>query len=372
MNPQLRLGSPVALLLVASSFSSCSKDPAKQDPSQGKPRVAKLAGVVAAKAVFADPVSGLGSVGALERVSLRSEVAGKVRDVSWREGSTVRRGQVLVQLDDDEAKALRDRAAARSRLSTATLARVREQFRVEAASSQQVEAAAADSAVARAELAIAEVALERTRLRAPFDGVAGLTDVSRGQWITAGQILTEVVSRGTPRIDWSVPERLASSIRQGMPLSWKDPGSGTTGTAVVEALDPVLEPSTRSRRLRASCRTSCAALLPGAGLELRLAGDTAPVVSLPSQVLSGNAAGLAVFVLRDGKAALAPVVAGRRSIDRIEIVSGVAVGDTVLVPGASPPKPGSPVEIARLLGGPEPSGPGAAKAKPVQTAGTRP
>lgn len=363
---------PVALLVVASFLSSCSKDSAKTEGPGGKPRVAKLAGVVAAKSVFTDPVSGLGSVGALDRVSLRSEVAGKVRDVSWREGGPVRRGHVLVQLDDDEAKAQRDRAAARARLAAATLARVREQLRVEAASSQQVEAAAADSAVARAELAIAEVALERTRLRAPFDGIAGLSDVSRGQWISAGQILTEVVSRGTLRIDWSVPERLASSVRSGMPLTWKDPGSGTMGTAVVEALDPTLDASTRTRRLRAACRTSCDALLPGAGLELRLAGDTVPVVSLPSQVLSGNAAGLAVFVLREGKAALTPVVAGRRSIDRIEIVSGVAIGDTVLVPGASPPKPGSPVEIARLLGAPETTGPGGPKGKPGQVAGSRP
>jgi membrane fusion protein (multidrug efflux system) len=372
MNPLLRLGTPVALLLVASSFSSCSKDSAKTDASGGKPRVAKLAGVVAAKSVFTDPVSGLGSVGAPERVSLRSEVAGKVRDVAVRDGAAVRRGQILVQLEDDEAKAVRDRAAARARLAAATLARVREQLRVEAASSQQVEVAAADSAVARAELAIAEVALERTRLRAPFDGVAGLSDVSRGQWITAGQVLTEVVSGAKLRIDWSVPERLASSVRTGMPLTWKDPGTGAVGTAVVEALDPTLSESTRSRRMRASCRTRCDVLLPGSGLELRLAGDTVPVVSLPSQVLSGNAAGLAVFVMREGKAVLVPVVAGRRSIDRIEIVSGVAVGDTVLVPGAAPPKPGSPVEIARLLGGSEKPGPGAADAKPGQAAGTRP
>lgn len=372
MNPSLRIGTPVALLLVVPFLASCSKDPAKADGQGGKPRVAKLAGVVATRSVFADPVSGLGSVDAPERVSLRSEVAGKVRDVAMRDGAPVRRGQVLVQLDDDEARAVRDRAAARARLSAATLARVREQLRVEAASSQQVEVAAADSAVARAELAIAEVALERTRLRAPFDGVAGLSDVSRGQWVSAGQILTEVVSRGKLRIEWSVPERLASSVRPGMPLSWKDPGSGRVGTAVVEALDPILDESTRSRRLRAACRSACETLLPGAGLELRLAGDTLPVVSLPSQVLSGNAAGLAVFVLREGKAALSPVVVGRRSIDRIEVLSGVAVGDTVLVPGAAPPKPGSPVEIARLLGGPEPAGPGAAKAKPVQTAGSRP
>lgn len=372
MNPPFRIGTPVALLVVAPFLVSCSKDPAKTEAQGGKPKVAKLAGVLAEKSVFTDPVSGLGSVGAPERVSLRSEVAGKVRDVAMRDGAAVRRGQILVQLEDDEAKAVRDRAAARARLAAATLGRVREQLRVEAASSQQVEAAAADSAVARAELAIAEVALERTRLRAPFDGVAGLSDVSRGQWLTVGQNLTEVVARGKLRIDWSVPERLASSVRPGMPLTWKDPGTGAVGTAVVEALDPILDASTRSRRMRASCRTRCEVLLPGAGLELRLAGDTMPVVSLPSQVLSGNAAGLAVFVLREGKAVLVPVVAGRRSIDRIEIVSGIAVGDTVLVPGAAPPKPGSPVEIARMLGGPEKAGPGAAGTKPAQTAGTRP
>jgi len=368
MDPLNRSGVRLAALFAVLVLASCKGNASKSEAAGGKPRVSKLAAVIAAKAPFADPLAGLGSVGSLERVDLKSEIAGRVLRVEFREGAAVRKGQVLVRLDDAETKALRDRAAARARLASASLARVREQLRVEAASAQQVEAASADSAVAAAELVLADVALERTRVKAPFDGVAGLCDVSTGQWIQPGQILTEVVSRRTVRLDWSVPERLASVVAAGQPLSWKDPASGRSGKAVVDALDPSLDETTRSRRLRASCRTGCDALLPGAAVELLLPGDTAPALSVPSQALSGSAAGLALFVFRGGKATLAPVAAGRRSVDRIEILSGLAVGDTVLFPGASPPKPGAPVEIARILGAEAKDGASRAKSKTSQRA----
>jgi len=355
------------LAFVGIALVGCKESAPKDAKGPDKARTTKLAATIAVKSPFADPLTGLGSVDAADRVEVKVEIAGRVKEIRFREGRPVRRGDVLVVLEDADWRAQRERAAARARLASATLGRVREQLRVEAASAQQVEAAAADSAVARAELALADVALDRTQVRAPFDGVAGLCDLSIGQWLQAGQFLTAVVSRKAVQIDWSLPERLATSVGQGQAISWKDPGSGRSGQAVVAALDASLDEATRTRRLKAVCRSSCEALLPGSSVELQLPSDSAPVLSVPSQVLSGNAAGLALYVYHGGKAALVPVVAGRRSTDRLEILSGLAAGDTVLFPGASPPKPGTDVEIARFMGadgspGKEKSGKDGAKA----------
>ena len=84
-------------------------------------------------------------------------------------------------------------------------------------------------------------------------------------------------------------------------------------------------------------------------MEIRLPADSTPVLAVPSQALTGSVKGVALFLFKGGKASQVAVVAGRRSTDKVEILSGLAVGDTVLLPGASPPKSGADVEIARMM-----------------------
>lgn len=336
---------PVLLLL------SCKSGKDGDAGGRGKGRVSRYAAMVAARVPFLDSRGGIASVSAAEQVELRTETSGRIAEILFRDGASVRKGAILVRLDDVEARAQRDRAAAKARLATATLARLREQVRVEAASAQQLEAAQADSAVASADLALAEVALEKTRVRAPFDGTAGLLAVSRGQWVQSGQKLTEIVSRSGLRLDWELPEGEALRLAPGRTLLWKAPASGKEGRATVVALDPSLDEATRTRGLRSLCASGCEALLPGMAVEVRLPADSAPTLTVSSQALTGSAKGVALFLYKGGEAVQTAVVPGRRSTESVEIISGISSGDTVLVPGASPPKPGAKVEIARLIGG---------------------
>ncbi len=341
----LLLGSVSCLLVV----SACKKKPEEPKGAPGKERVAKFAATLVVSAPFGDSTAGLAEVKARDRVDLRTEASGRIREIGFREGSEVRAGQVVVRLEDAEARATRDRAAAKLRLSVATLRRVREQVNAQSASQQQLETSLADSAVCQADLALAEATLAKMEVRAPFAGTVGLREVSKGQWVTSGQLLTSLVGSGDVRLEWALPEGLAFRLATGMTLSWRDPGTARGGRAQVEALAPELDESTRTRRLLAACRTGCAGLVPGATVEVTLPSEPGPVLSIPSQVLSGGVKGTGVFLARDGKAVFVPVVAGRRNAERIEIVSGLRAGDTVLVPGAQPPKPGASVEIARML-----------------------
>lgn len=352
----LRAASAAVLPLLI--LLSCKSGKDAEAGANRKGRTPRFAAVVAAKAPFLDSRGGIATVSAGEQVELKVESSGRIAEVLFREGGAVPRGAVLVRLEDSETRALRDRAAAKARLAAATLSRLREQVRVEAASAQQVEAAAADSAVAAADLALAEVALEKTRVRAPFAGVAGLLDVSRGQWVQAGQKLTRLVSRSDARLDWTLPEGEATRVRVGTLLPFRNPATGREGRAVVVALDPAIDEVTRTRGLRARCREGCEQLLAGMAVEVRLPQDSSPVLSVPAHALSGSARGPALFVFRAGKAVQVPVAPGRRSHESIEILSGLDVGDTVLIPGASPPKPGAAVEIARLQGAGEAGGDG--------------
>lgn len=329
---------------------SCKDKGAEPRSQPGKERVAKFAAVLVVSAPFDDSTAGLAEVKARDRVDLRTEATGRIREIGFREGTQVRAGQVMVRLDDAEARASRDRAAAKLRLSTATLRRVREQVNTQSASQQQLETSLADSAVCQADLALAEASLAKMEVRAPFSGTVGMREVSVGQWVNAGQLLTSLVGVGEVRLEWALAEGLAFRLATGMPLSWRDPGSGRSGRAQVEALAPELDEATRTRRLLAACKSGCQGLVPGATVEVTLPAEPGAVLSIPSPTLSGGAKGTGVFLAREGKAVFVQVVAGRRNSERVEIVSGLHAGDTVLVPGAQPPKPGAPVEIARMLG----------------------
>lgn len=343
---------PLWTLLPLVLLAACgSGKDASDSKGKGGKRTPRFAAVELALQPFSAPHAVLGTVRATEAVEIRTEVAGRVSALPFVEGAPLRKGQVLARLDDAEARASRDRAAARSRLADATLARVREQWKAEAASAQQVEVAAADSAVSRAELALAEVALGRTVVVAPFEGVAGLREHAVGQWLPAGTVLVRMVAKRS-QLEASLAGTAAGSARVGQKITWADPSGRAKGSAVVAVLDPWVDPSTRARRLRADCIAGCEGLLPGAAVRLEFGADSGKALVVPSTALAGDAKGLGLFVHRGGKALFTPVEIGRRTADRLEILSGVAVGDTVLIPGATPPRPGSEVEIARMLGGP--------------------
>ncbi|MBK8801579.1 MAG: efflux RND transporter periplasmic adaptor subunit [Fibrobacteres bacterium] len=202
-------------------LSACKQKPQEAKGPPGKDRVAKFAATLVVSAPFGDSTAGLAEVKARDRIDLRTEAAGRIREIGFREGAQVRAGQVIVRLEDAEARASRDRAAAKLRLSVATLKRVREQVNAQSASLQQLETSLADSAVCQADLALAEASLAKMEVRAPFAGTVGMREVSMGQWVPNGQLLTALVGSGDVRLEWALPEGLAFRLAPGMALSWR-------------------------------------------------------------------------------------------------------------------------------------------------------
>ncbi|MBK8802805.1 MAG: hypothetical protein IPN71_12265 [Fibrobacteres bacterium] len=100
-----------------------------------------------------------------------------------------------------------------------------------------------------------------------------MREVSMGQWVPNGQLLTALVGSGDVRLEWALPEGLAFRLAPGMALSWRDPGSARGGRAHVEALAPELDETTRTRRLLAACKTGCQGLVPGATVEVTLPAE---------------------------------------------------------------------------------------------------
>jgi len=198
---------------------------------------------------------------------------------------------------------------------------------------------------ARADVAAAQARKGDRMIRAPFAGVAGLRQVSPGAYVGKGDDLVRLDALGTLKLEVPVPETYLPLVRIGLPITLTiDALPGQTFSGTVHAIDPVVDPASRNVRVRARIANPKGQLKPGmfARATANLGGKTSAIL-LPEQVIVPRPDGNYVFLAVDGKAELRKVTLGKREPGRVEIVSGVAIGDTVVLDGQIKLRPGVPV-----------------------------
>jgi membrane fusion protein (multidrug efflux system) len=299
--------------------------------------------------VAASPVSNtVHAVGALiaeDSVVLRPEIDGRIDRLLFREGQPVKKGALLVTLDAADQRARVAAAEADVKLAESRFRRSEELVAQNFISKQALDEARANLDILRARLRQEQVALDKTVIRAPFAAVVGLRQVSPGAYVSKGDDIVRLDALGTLKLEVPVPETYLPLVRIGQPISLTvDALPGRTFSGKVDAIDPVVDPVSRNVRVRARIANPGGILKPGmfARATADLGGKTSTIL-LPEQVIVPRADGSYVFVAVNGKAELRKVTLGRRDPGRVEIVSGVAAGDTVIVDGQIKLRPGVPV-----------------------------
>ena len=330
-------------------MSSCQQ-PGEERASHEKQllRHRFLVGIVAKPRPIARQVQGVGVLIPAEQVEIRSEVSGRIRSLLFQEGQRVAQGTLLVKLEDAELLAEKAKAQSQIALLEITQARRKQQLDLQAISQQDYDQGAADLASAQANLALVEAALAKTEIRAPFAGLVGLRQVSPGAVVSVGQALVSLVQSTPLKLEFSVSGEAAPFLRDETPLSF-DAGTGKFYEARVYALAGILDSLNQRMLARAIVQGDEDELIPGTSVtyQLKLPTDTGYV--FPPEVISGNAQGTVVYVDHGGKAIAVPVLLGRRLADQVEIRSGLNLGDTVLLVGASQLQTGQVVTLKELL-----------------------
>jgi len=296
--------------------------------------------------------------------TVRAEVGGAVTEVRVDAGQPVKRGQVLVRIDDT---ALRDtwisaRAALRSAEATAQLAdrnagRARRLNQAGAVADRELEDAETNAttaegqvADARARLASAQKQLDKTVLRAPFDGVAANVTVSDGDIVQSGAELLSVVAPRTLRLEASVPAEEIAAVKPGTPVQFTVNGfEGRHFTGTITRVSPVVDPATRQVQVIATLDNKDRSLVAGLFADGRVATASHPAVVVPQAAI--DARGIRPFAIRveDGRVRRVEVETGLedRAAELVEIRQGLAAGDTVLLGGAAGLTPGTPVTVRK-------------------------
>ncbi len=290
-------------------------------------------------------VNAVGALIAEDSVVLRSEIDGRIDKLLFKEGQPVKKGAVLVVLDSAEQRARLAAAQADLNLAESRYKRSEELVAKNFISRQALDEARANLDILRARRQQEQVALSKTVLRAPFSAVAGLRQVSPGAYVSKGSDIIRLDALGTLKLEVPVPETYLSLVRIGLPITLTvDALPGQTFSGTVHAIDPVVDPVSRNVRVRARIANPKGQLKPGmfARATADLGGKTHAIL-LPEQVIVPKSDGSYVFLAVDGKAELRKVVLGKREPGRVEIVSGVQVGDTVVLDGQIKLRPGIPV-----------------------------
>ena len=303
---------------------------------------------------LADDVSALGSLVSNESVVLRPEVSGRIETIRFRDGETVRRGAVLVELDSAVERAELQQARASLTLAESNFRRTQDLFGRKFVSQSSLDDARAKLEVARAGLALAQARLARMQVRAPFDGVVGIRSVSPGDFVKDGDALINLEDIATLKLDFRLPELYLDRVRPGQTLELSsDVLPGEIHTATVEAIDPLVDAQGRAVRLRASLRNPDMRLRPGVFARVRLIlAERAEVPVVPEAALV-PAPGNVQFVYRveDGKVQRVIVTTGQRRDAMVEVVEGLAAGAVVVTAGQLKLRDGAAVKVAAAPAG---------------------
>jgi membrane fusion protein (multidrug efflux system) len=286
----------------------------------------------------------LGNARANESVDISTKISNIVTAVTFRDGERVKRGQVLVQLDNAQARA--DVAAAQAAVteSESIYNRSRELLNTQALSKSSFDQLEATLKANRARLGAASARLEDTVIRAPFSGRVGLRRVSVGTLISPGNVITTLDDTSVIKLDFSVPENFLASLREGLSIRATAPAyPGRSFTGTVSSIDSRVDLATRSVTVRALLANLDGALKPGMFLNVSLANDEREALVIPEEALTPEAERQFVFVVADGKASRREVRIGGRRPGSVEIIAGLTAGERVVVEGTQKIRDGASV-----------------------------
>jgi len=321
--------------------------PALAGPGKGAPMGLPVRAGTVHTDTITEEVSAVGTLLANESVMIRPERDGRIAQIHFAEGQLVKKGAKLVSLDASETEAQLAAARAEATLNRNRLKRAQELKEKNFISAEALDVARENlnQSVARQEEVKSRV--EKMTILAPFEGVAGLRQVSPGAYVKAGQDIARLEGIGTLKLDFRIPELYLGRVRPDQQVQVRvDAFPGETFNGAIYAVEPAVDEQTRTVLLRARVPNPEVRLKPGMFVRVLLVlGERKNAMLVPEQAIVPRGNENFVFRIVDGKATLAKVELGARRTGEVEIVKGLSAGDSIVVDGQLKLKPGVPVKV---------------------------
>ncbi len=288
-----------------------------------------------------DDTQAVGNLRSRQSVVLRPEVSGRVTHLSFRDGDRVRKGQLLVQLDDQLPLAQVQQSRAELSIALANHTRNKDLVAQSFISQRSVEESAANLEVAQAKLALAQATAARLRIVAPFDGIAGIRAINVGDYLKDGADIVNIEDIEAVFVDFRLPERFQDKVRKGQSAAVDlDALPGRKFVAVIQAVDPLIDTNGRSVGVRGCIDNRQLQLRPGMFARVTAVfGERDKAKVIPEEAIVPLGGRFYVIRLQPGGTGDAwvsqrvEVQLGIRRPGRVEILEGLDEGDTVVTAG---------------------------------------
>jgi len=324
----------VAAILIYNSFSRKAEMGSSDQQRGGGSKSLPVSVFIADYYQSDNALEGPGTLVAKDRVEVVSELSGRVISINFNEGQFVKKGDILVKLNDDELQAQLTRAEYQYTLLEEKLGRQKILLGKEAISREEYDQVSTEFNVLKQDIEQLKIKIEKMKIRAPFNGVIGFRNISLGALLLPNSKVATIVDLVNLILEFSIPEKYISNKLLGSTANFTIEGSSTAFSAIVYAIDPEIDATTKTIMLRAKYNNKNGALRPGMFARFSLRSEKGALkIYLPNEAIVPNVKGRSVWVLKGGKAGMVLVQTGIRTADMMEVLSGIQKGDTIITTG---------------------------------------
>ena len=287
-----------------------------------------------------------GTIIANEEVELKPEIPGKIVQLLLKEGTPVTKGQLLVKINDADFQAQLKKLQLENELAETQLKRQQELLKINGISQQDFDVTQNKVNTVKADIEYLQSQIAKTEIRAPFNGIIGLKNVSEGSYISVGTSIANVLQIDPVKIDFSISERYASYIQKGVKVIFNIDGIKEDIEGEVYAVEPKIDMNTRTIQVRAICPNKKTTIFPGAFARIQvLLKNIDDAIMIPTEAVIPELRGKKVYLIKNGLAKPVMIETGVRTSAKVQVLTGLQYGDTIITTGIMQLKPDAPVKI---------------------------
>ncbi|MDL2223376.1 efflux RND transporter periplasmic adaptor subunit [Bacteroidales bacterium OttesenSCG-928-M11] len=285
-----------------------------------------------------------------EEVELSFESSGKITQIYFQEGKAVKKGELLAKINDAPLQAELEKLLTQVPLAQERVYRQGALLEKDAVSQEAYEQVRTELDKLNADIDLVKSRIAQTELRAPFDGVIGLRQVSEGAYASPTTVIASLTKTNFLKVEFSINESNINSVSPGTEIEFTINGDLNTYTASVYAVEPAVELSTRTMKVRARYPNSTGKIKPGLTAYIKIKSNIKKdALTIPNEAVIKEMGRDIVYLYSNGHAKLVEVVRGMRTASDLEIIEGLQSGDTLITTGVMQLRDGLPVNINSII-----------------------
>lgn len=312
-------------------------------------RILNVNAIVIKERTLVDEINPRGRLIPDEEVDLSFQTSGQIVQINFSEGGEVRKGQLLAKVNDAPLQAQLKKLEAQLKLAQDRVYRQSALLEKDAVSKEAYEQVKTDLEALNADIQLVRANIDLTELRAPFDGIIGLRQVSEGAYASPATVVAKLTKISPLKVEFSIPERYSGRLKAGAMVSFTVDGNLDTFYANVYATESKIDPITNTLTVRALYPNRNGRLLPGtpANIWVRMF-ELSDAIPIPSQAIVPEMGKDKVFLYKSGKAEPVFITKGLRTASDVQAIEGLRVGDTLIVSGTLQLRTGLPVMLDNI------------------------